>query len=265
VLAHQEGWDVVARFEDNGKSGGYERANARAALDMIKDGRADVLAVYAYDRWSRQGIEKAGELIAAINSRRNTRSPALFYAQRESIRSDQEDWELRVASASDLAKRERDRMVSRTTASLKRLRGAGRFAGGVVGFGYRPVDNPDGPGRTLVPSTSPRPPAGCTRSAGRAGCTGWVEGIVVSAEELGQEVRDDRTGKRSHDGTEPLALEPARRLACPQVERLVCLFASMMGQRSPNSCAELQDRRLVAAFVLDVEVVALEAVPLRME
>lgn len=153
VLAHQEGWDVVARFEDNGKSGGYERANARAALDMIKDGRADVLAVYAYDRWSRQGIEKAGELIAAINSRRGTRSPALFYAQRESIRSDQEDWELRVAFASDLAKRERERMVSRTTASLKRLRGAGRFAGGVVGFGYRPVNNPDGPGRTLVPST----------------------------------------------------------------------------------------------------------------
>ncbi|WP_295012902.1 recombinase family protein [uncultured Microbacterium sp.] len=150
LLALQEGWDVVARFEDNGLSGGKERANARAALQMIVDGKADVLAVYAYDRWSRMGIEKAAELIGAINARKRAGRPALFIAQREGIRSDQEDWELRVAFSADLAKRERDRMVARTTASLNRLRNSGRFAGGVVGFGYRPADNPEGPGRTLV-------------------------------------------------------------------------------------------------------------------
>ena len=157
ILAYQEGWEVVARYEDNGLSGGKERANARAALQMIVDGEADVLAVYAYDRWSRMGIEKAAELIGAVNARKRAGKPALFIAQREGIRSDQEDWELRVAFAADLAKRERDRMVSRTTASLNRLRNSGRFAGGVVGFGYRPADNPDGPGRTLVLSAFEAP------------------------------------------------------------------------------------------------------------
>jgi DNA invertase Pin-like site-specific DNA recombinase len=47
ALAEREGWQIVATFEDNGKSGGKQRSNARAALDMLRDNEADVLAVYA--------------------------------------------------------------------------------------------------------------------------------------------------------------------------------------------------------------------------
>jgi DNA invertase Pin-like site-specific DNA recombinase len=157
ATAEREGWQIVATFEDNGKSGGKTRANATAALDMLRDGSADVLAVYSYDRWSRMGIGELGDLINVIDARRDhathSRPAALFYAARESIRSDVEGWELRAAFAADLAKRERDLMSQRRTASIARMRAEGRTPGnGPAPFGYRSAPFDDGrPGRRLVP------------------------------------------------------------------------------------------------------------------
>lgn len=157
ALAAREGWQIVATFEDTGKSGGKERANARAALDMLRDNEADVLAVYAYDRWSRMGIADAAEVIKVVNARqklqeRGRGSAPLFYAAREGIRSDQEDWEMRVAFAADIAKKERDRMVARRTASIERMRREGRNPGtGPAPFGYRSAPFDDGrPGKRYV-------------------------------------------------------------------------------------------------------------------
>lgn len=158
ALAAREGWKIVATFEDNGKSGGKQRGNARAALDMLRDGEADVLAVYAYDRWSRMGIADSAEIIKTIYARqeaaRRGSSPSpLFYAAREGIRSDQEGWEIRVAFAADVAQKERHRMVARRTASIARMRAQGRNPGnGPAPFGYRSAPFADGrPGRRFVP------------------------------------------------------------------------------------------------------------------
>ncbi|MBT2499798.1 recombinase family protein [Agromyces sp. ISL-38] len=158
MLADREGWEIVATFEDNGKGGGRQRENARAALDMLRDAEADVLAVYAYDRWSRMGIADSAEVIKAIYARQEAARkgqtpPPLFYAAREGIRSDQEGWEIRVAFAADVAQKERDRMVARRTAAIARMRAEGRNPGnGPAPFGYRSAPFADGrPGRRFVP------------------------------------------------------------------------------------------------------------------
>jgi site-specific DNA recombinase len=157
TLAEREGWEIVRTFEDNGKSGGKQRENARAALDMLTNNEADVLAVYAYDRWSRMGIADSAEVIKAVYAReaaakRGKSLAPLFYAAREGIRSDQEGWEIRVAFAADVAQKERDRMVSRRKASIERMRNQGRNPGnGPAPFGYRSAPFADGrPGRRFV-------------------------------------------------------------------------------------------------------------------
>ncbi|KFF60094.1 hypothetical protein JF66_06855 [Cryobacterium sp. MLB-32] len=157
ALAEREGWQIVATFEDNGKSGGKQRENAIGALDMLRNNEADVLAVYAYDRWSRMGISDSADVIKAIDARKRAakrgKSPEpLFFAAREGIRSDQEGWEIRVAFAADIAQKERERMVSRRTASIERMRRQGRNPGnGPAPFGYRSAAFADGrPGRRFV-------------------------------------------------------------------------------------------------------------------
>lgn len=156
AMADREGWDIVMERQDNGKSGGKERANARELLDALRDGSIDVLGVASFDRWTRMGIADAAKVIEVVTERnvaakRGKGRPALFVAEREGIRSDVEGWELRVAFAADMARMERERIASRVTAARARLRTAGRFAGGTVPFGYRPVDR-DGGGRTLTVS-----------------------------------------------------------------------------------------------------------------
>lgn len=150
--AQQEGWDIVATFEDNGRSGGKQRDNAQEALAMIRDGRADVLAVYAYDRWSRMGIADSADIINAVYARAKTSRPARFVAMREGIDSDREGWELLTAFTADIAQKERQRMVQRRTAAIGRMRADGRNPGnGPAPYGYRSASFDDGrPGRRFV-------------------------------------------------------------------------------------------------------------------
>lgn len=152
ALAQREGWHTVATFEDNGRSGGKQRDNAVEALRMIREGEADVLAVYAYDRWSRMGIADSAEVINAIYARAKTKQPARFIAMREGIDSDREGWELLTAFTADIAQKERDRMVSRRTAAIGRMRAEGRNPGnGPAPIGYRSAPFPDGrPGKRYV-------------------------------------------------------------------------------------------------------------------
>ena len=153
VIAERAGWDVVATFTDNGKSGGKERENAQAAYDLWARGDADILAVYAYDRWSRMGIKTLAALIDVVDARAKTAHPAVFIAAREGIESTQTDWQLRAAFAADMAKRERDLVSSRQTAARDRMRRQGRNAGhGIPPFGYRTGPHPTlAVGRGLIP------------------------------------------------------------------------------------------------------------------
>ena len=145
-LAEREGWEVVTTFVDEGKSGGKERAKAQAAYDLWASGDADILAVYAYDRWSRMGIKTLAALIEVVDARALTATPAVFMAVREGIESTQPDWQLRAAFAADMAKRERDLVAARQTAARERMRRQGRNAGhGVPPFGYRTGPHPSLP------------------------------------------------------------------------------------------------------------------------
>lgn len=157
-LAEREGWDVVALFVDEGLSGGKRRANAEEALRMIRDNEADVLAAYSVDRYSRMGIGEDAEVIRVIDGREaqhkrgHTPRPLAYFA-REGIRSDSgSDWRLRYALSSEMARNERDVMVSRRKVSIRRLQAEGRFSGrGPAPWGYRSAPNPNGAGRILVP------------------------------------------------------------------------------------------------------------------
>ncbi|WP_372967240.1 recombinase family protein [Microbacterium sp.] len=157
ALAEREGWDVVATFVDEGLSGGKRRANADEALRMLREGEADVLAAYSVDRYSRMGIGEDAEVIRVIDAReeqarRGHGIRPLAYFAREGIRSDSgSDWRLRYALSSEMARSERDVMVSRRKRSIHQLQAQGRFSGrGVPPWGYRSAPHPSGAGRTLV-------------------------------------------------------------------------------------------------------------------
>jgi len=144
--ADREGWDVVAVLTDDGISGRKARANAGEALRMIRDGEVDVLAVWKFDRWSRQGLAAVADLIGALD----TRPEARFVALRDGLRSEQPAWRIIASVLAEVARMEADNTATRVRSSIAALRRDGRFPGGVVPFGYRPAPAPDGPGRILV-------------------------------------------------------------------------------------------------------------------
>lgn len=204
ALAAARGWDVDGRiFEDNGLSGGKARANAEAAFTIWASGEADILAVYAYDRWSRMGIKTLAALIEVVDARASTSSPAAFIAVREGIESSQPDWQLRAAFAADMAKRERDLTAARQVAARDRMRRQGRNAGhGIPPFGYRTGPHPALPvGRGLHPI--PEEAAVVREVAAR-----------VIAEESMVRIAADLTARRI-----PTAHSPARLAALAQDAR----------------------------------------------
>lgn len=146
-----EQWQIVKAFADEGVSGGKQRANADAALAMLADGRADVLAVYAYDRWSRQGVEFLADLLRVLRQRRESGNPARFVAIREGVDGDgsEDGFDLRLSISADLARAERDRTAARMRAAVAYRHTVGRHTGGPAPFGYRTADAPDG-GKVLV-------------------------------------------------------------------------------------------------------------------
>lgn len=155
ALAAREGWTVVADFVDEGLSGGRRRANADEAIRMLREGEADVLAAYAVDRFSRQGVGEDAELVQIVRrARRRTTDPRVLFI-REGIDSavDPSGWALRFVIASEMAHGERQAMVSRRKRSIAALQESGRFTGrGAPPWGYRSAPFPEGrPGRRLVP------------------------------------------------------------------------------------------------------------------
>ncbi|WP_161594046.1 recombinase family protein [Microbacterium sp. RG1] len=149
--AANEGWDIISAFEDDGVSGGKQRENAAEALAMLADGRIDLLGVYAYDRWSRQGVEFLADLLRALRLRRESGRPARFVAIREGVDGDgsEDGFDLRLSISADLARAERDRTAARMRQAVAYRRSVGKHTGGPAPLGYRAVDAPDG-GKVLV-------------------------------------------------------------------------------------------------------------------
>lgn len=144
--AEREGWEVSEVIIDDGFSGGYARAKADRALDLVGTGAADVLAVWKFDRWSRQGLGAVAALIEALDA--NPR--ALFVADRDGLSSSQPAWRIIASVLAEVARMERENTRDRVKSSVAALRRGGRFSGGSIPFGYATAPSPHGPGRVLV-------------------------------------------------------------------------------------------------------------------
>lgn len=145
-LAAREGWELVAEFVDDGFTGRKQRANALAALGMLREDEADVLIVWKFDRWSRQGLRAVADLVETLDARPD----ALFVAIQDGLRSSSPAWRIIASVLAEVARMESDNTSTRTKSSQAHLLKVRRFIGKRVPFGYRPSDNPDGPGRVLV-------------------------------------------------------------------------------------------------------------------
>ena len=146
ALAEREGWEVTHILADDGLSGRKRRKNADDALALLRDREVDVLAVWKFDRWSRQGISAVGDLVATLDANPG----ALFVAHMDGLRSSQSAWRIIASVLSEVARMEAEGTSVRVSSANRSNREAGRFVGGTVPFGYRSAPRePDG--RTLVP------------------------------------------------------------------------------------------------------------------
>lgn len=146
-LAEREGLEVVDLHVDDGLSGALrERPAYRAWLADAEEGRADVLAAWSVDRMTREGLVAAAELMDL-----HERTGVRLMDTRGLDSQGSDAWRLRFVIEAEVARAERERMRARGRSKDRRLREAGRWPGGPPPFGYRIVDNPDGPGRVLEP------------------------------------------------------------------------------------------------------------------
>lgn len=150
-MARAEGWTVARVFQDDGLSGRVQRAKADAALDMIADGEADVLAVWEMSRWSRMGLGAVARLVEVLRSRDGT----LFVAKKEGLRSDQPTFAIMAAVIAEVAAMEAESTRERIRSMREYVLAetdpeAQRWLGGRVPFGYRAVERDGKPGKALV-------------------------------------------------------------------------------------------------------------------
>jgi site-specific DNA recombinase len=147
AYAAREGLVHVAEFVDDGVSGRRAREKADEAVRMLADGEADVLAVAALDRFSRQGATKLGALLDALEARPD----ALFVSLKEGDSRDA-TFRLRTVILAEIARTEAENTAARARSAHAYRREQGRFAGSTVPFGFRSVPATDGaPGRVLEP------------------------------------------------------------------------------------------------------------------
>jgi len=147
TLAEREGWTVVRVLTDDGISGRKARANAAEALRMIRDGEADVLAVWKLDRWTRQGLSAVSGLVDVLDAR----PEALFVALSDGLRSNQPAWRIIASVLAEVARMEAENTSTRIKSSFVHRKAVGKFTGGPIPYGYRSAPAPDGVGRILIP------------------------------------------------------------------------------------------------------------------
>lgn len=145
ALCEREGWVVGEILIDDGVSGGKAREKAQRALRLLREGQCHVLAVWKFDRWSRQGLRAVADLTEALDGNPH----ALFVADRDGLRSDQPAWRIIASVLAEVARMERENTQIRVRSSVAALRRSGRYPGGSRAYGYRPAPDPDGPGRIL--------------------------------------------------------------------------------------------------------------------
>ncbi|WP_407317596.1 recombinase family protein [Isoptericola halotolerans] len=140
ALAAREGWVVVRVLVDEGVSGRQARANADEAVEMLVEGRADVLAVWEFDRFTRQGLGALAGLMDTLEARPG----AQFVALQDGLRSDSTAWRMVAGMLAEVAWMESDNISLRVKSDRAARLRAGLWGGGRIPYGYRPVEVPRG-------------------------------------------------------------------------------------------------------------------------
>ncbi|MBO3095857.1 recombinase family protein [Cellulomonas dongxiuzhuiae] len=148
-LAAAEGWDVVSVLIDDGMSGRAARVKATAAVEALRSGDIDVLAVWKFDRFSREGVRGLVPLLDALDSR----PESTFVALQDGLRSGTSAWDMLAPILATFARSESNNTAIRVRSAIASNRAAGRWTGGPAPVGYASAPNPDGPGRVLIPAT----------------------------------------------------------------------------------------------------------------
>lgn len=147
----------VAIHVDDGLSGGYrDRPAFQAWIADARNGRCDVLATPHVDRLTREGLNVAASLLDVVEGKdpatgRPAHAPVRLMDM-QGIDSEHGDaFRMRFVIQAEVGRSERERIRDRARKSVKRVRAANRWPGGVLPFGYRAVPNPDGAGTILEP------------------------------------------------------------------------------------------------------------------
>ncbi|MET7855702.1 recombinase family protein [Streptomyces sp. NPDC005318] len=157
ALCEREGLEVLEPVHvDDGKSGGYrDRGEFEAWLDDARSGRCEVLVPYHTDRLTREGLNVAATILDTIEGK----NPATGRPSHRPVRlvdcfgldSNHGDaFRFRFVIQAEVGRSERERIRQRSKDRARRLRRAGRWGGGTPPFGYKAIENPDGPGWALT-------------------------------------------------------------------------------------------------------------------
>ncbi|MDT8915742.1 recombinase family protein [Amycolatopsis sp. PS_44_ISF1] len=155
-LCEAEGITVIAIHVDDGISGAVrDRPEFTEWLDDARECRADTLVTWHVDRLTREGINVAALIMDTVEGK----DPVTGKAVRAEARlldtkgldsaGDETAFRFRFVIAAELARGERVRMIDRSRARHRRSRAAGRWSGGVIPYGFRPVKAADGKGLVL--------------------------------------------------------------------------------------------------------------------
>jgi DNA invertase Pin-like site-specific DNA recombinase len=150
ALCEREGLDVLEPIHvDDGKSGGFrDRDEFRAWLDDARTGACDVLVNYHTDRLTREGLNVAAQILDVVEGKnpdtgRKAHKPVrlLDCFGMDSLHGDA--FRFRFVIQAEVGRSERERIRERQRDRHKRLRRAGRWAGGTPPFGFKVVPNPE--------------------------------------------------------------------------------------------------------------------------
>ncbi|MFE5516490.1 recombinase family protein [Streptomyces virginiae] len=154
-LCAKEGIEEVALHVDDGLSGGFrDRPEFQDWIADARQERADVLVTPHVDRLTREGLNVAATLLDVVEGKdsftgRPAHAPVRLMDARGIDSAHGDAFRFRFVLQAEVARSERERMRDRTRSSVRRLRRKGRWPGGTPPFGYRVVENPDGPGKSL--------------------------------------------------------------------------------------------------------------------
>ncbi|MEU3285557.1 recombinase family protein [Streptomyces longwoodensis] len=156
ALCEREGLEEVALHIDDGKSGGRrDRDEFQAWLNDARTGACDVLVNPVTDRLTREGLNVAAAILDVVEGKdpatgRLAHPPVRLVDCNglDSLHGDA--FRFRFVIQAEVGRAERERIRERSRIRARNLRRAGRWGGGTPPFGYRAVENPDGPGWTLA-------------------------------------------------------------------------------------------------------------------